>query len=479
MAFVGPEGPCYFDRDLLHTDQWHGGSNINDFKDYLLHEVVVNKSFDEGNQTRGDPDLPETGTRRAEKQVIAYSNRRYARWRDLHCSYGPSSTDIRRADVIHGNGDGRNLAQWVGHTQVAYIPIRMPTPEERFMWVDLTYPIRGIYLPSSYAAFAQEKYRKWARYVFVKFNQNDVKLKTYTRYNDPSLLAGFNYAAASLFKGSNSKPKPATVPEPDAPPSKVPTPFALEFTVGELEVKQDDKYGLSFQPTWTARFDIKQLELALHVPMERRAPEFKETYDFIALFDSKHVDTIDWWEKNKRREIEMGDGTYIKLADAVSKHEGIKMKEEKTEADEDWLKNIVTSLIQAGLGLIPYVGPFLSMGFEAVSEYLDDPEEWGKKEGLKLSTEATAEMAKSATEILKFYKKGKVPNIRIKAHLEEGDDEDRKPVYVGEDGGQAQGPGNETKPKTGESQSNAEAVVITVDDEDTYWGKQGEVVRKT
>ncbi|KAL4957603.1 hypothetical protein BDW69DRAFT_191466 [Aspergillus filifer] len=440
MAFVGPEGSCYFNRSLLDTATWHGGSNINDFKDYLLLDVI----------TRGDPDLPDTGSKRAEKQVIPYSNRRYARWRDLFCSYGPKSTDIRRADVIHGDGDGRNLAQWLGYSQAAYIPIRMPTPEERFLWVDLTYPIRGIYLPSSYAAFRQEKYRKWARYVFLKFNQNDVKLKTYTRYNDLSLLGGIGFSAGMLLPNSKAKPKPKTVMEPDAPGPHLQYPFAAEFTVGELNIKHDEKYGLGFQPAWTARFDIKQLELVLHVPIERRAPEFQESYDFIALFDSKHVASIEWWQSTLRREVEMGTSTFIELSKAVSTHEGIKMKEEKTEADEDWLKNIVTSLIQAGLGLIPYVGPFLSLGFDAVSEYLDDPEEWGKKEGLKLGTEASAEMVKSAADILKYYKKGKVPRIKFKAHLEEGDDDDRKPIYVGEDGqdgDQDQAPDNSTRPR--------------------------------
>ncbi|KAL4923592.1 uncharacterized protein BDV17DRAFT_234777 [Aspergillus undulatus] len=430
MAFVGPEGPCYFDRDLLHTEGWHGGSDINDFKNFLLLEVIVNKSYDEVNQLQGDPVLPETGTPRAEKQVIAYSGRRYARWRDLICGVGPRHK-MSRADVFHGNGDGRNLSQWLGHVQAAYIPIRMPTPEERFLWVDLTYPIRGIYLRSSYAAFGQKRYRKWARYVFIKFNQNDVSLKTYELHNDLTALSGlFGWGSSLSSSGTNeSKPKVPTVPEPDVPE---PTNFQNKYKVGELVIKHDEKYGLGFQPTWTARFDIKQLEMVLHVPIERRAKEFQDSYQFISLFEAKNVDHIQSWQMTRRRETEMRDNTYIKLADAISKHEGIQMKEDNTEADTDWLKIIVTSLINAGLGLIPYVGPFLSMGFDAVSEYLDDPEEWGKKEGLKLSAEATAEMGKSAAEILKYYKKGKVP--RIKLRLEEGDDDDRKPIYVGEDG---------------------------------------------
>ncbi|KAL4938061.1 hypothetical protein BDV06DRAFT_226358 [Aspergillus oleicola] len=73
---------------------------MKDFKDYLLLEVVVNRSNDEVNQLKGDPDLSETGNPRAEKQVIPYANRRYARWRDLTCGCSSKSTEMPRADVF-------------------------------------------------------------------------------------------------------------------------------------------------------------------------------------------------------------------------------------------------------------------------------------------------------------------------------------------------------------------------------------------
>ncbi|KAL4790939.1 hypothetical protein BDV19DRAFT_393551 [Aspergillus venezuelensis] len=362
MAFVGSEGPCYFDRALLHTSTWRGGSNINRFKDYLLLEVIVNKIYDEASQKRGDPDLPDTGSNRAEKQVISYFDRRYAGWRNLYCSFGPRSTDIQRADIIHGNSNGRNLAQWLGYS--------------------------------------------WARYVFVRFDQTDVKLKTYTRNNSIFRMREYDDDDEHPINNTSEEAtsKMQTIKEPDVPEQT--RAFTPSFAVGELNIEQDEEYGLGFQPTWTARFDIKQLALILHVPMQHRLPEFQSSYDFIALFESKQG--------------------FIKFDDAVSNHEGIRMKEEKTEADESWLKNIVTSLIQDGLGLIPYVRPFLSLGFEAVSEYLDNPEGWGKKQGLELSTEASAEMVKSATEILKYYNKDKVP------HIEEVETElDHEDLYYG------------------------------------------------
>ncbi|KAH8428223.1 uncharacterized protein LDX57_005926 [Aspergillus melleus] len=57
--------------------------------------------------------------------------------------------------------------------------MRMPKPKERFLWVDLTYPIRGIYMPSAFHGFPLKKYEKWTRYVFVKFNQASMKLTTF------------------------------------------------------------------------------------------------------------------------------------------------------------------------------------------------------------------------------------------------------------------------------------------------------------
>ncbi|KAL4938062.1 hypothetical protein BDV06DRAFT_226359 [Aspergillus oleicola] len=205
--------------------------------------------------------------------------------------------------------------------------------------------------------------------------------------------------------------------------------------MGNIAVKHDDKNELILQVKWTARFDIKQLELALHVPMVPRAGI------------------------PGHREVEMGDKTYIKLADAISKHEGIRMKEDDTEADKDWFKGTITTAIP-------------SHGVRYGVKNLDDPDGWSKSEGFKLNLKvsSSSEMIKSAGEILKYYKKGKVPHIRFKARLEEGDD--RKPIYVGKDGKEApksQGPAvpKKQKPKGEEP----ETVKVGLDDsEASYWG---------
>lgn len=432
MADPGPEGLCYFHHDVLHTANWHGGTNINDFKNYLLLEVVVNISYDEVWEGKDIPEIPEEHIVRREKQVIPYANRRYVRYKDLYCMVGNHTKKMDRGYIVHGNGDGRNLSQWKQFKQVAFIPVPMPTATERFLWVDLTYPIRGIYLPSAHVAFPQEGYRNMARYAFLNFRRKKtVTLKTYELQH---VSPDFFNPMSTLEQGFSRPKLPEGVSEPDMPDGVL---SALEktfrkFKESELKIEVDDTTGWGFQPHWTARFDIKRLEQVLHVPMDSRDKEFYDTYQFVKLFNASSVDTLETWQMSVVKEIEMGDDKYIKLGDVVSKHTGVQMEESKTEGDVDWMKEIVKNLITAGLGLIPYAGPFLSLGAETVADYLEDPEEWGAKNELKLGTEATAEAIQAGMEILKYYKKGKVPGIRFKAHLEEGDD--RKPIYVGEDG---------------------------------------------
>ena len=430
MADPGPEGLCFFHHNVLHTANWHGGSNINDFKNYLLLEVVVNMTYDEVWEGSSIPQIPEEHITRREKQVIPYANRRYVRYKDLFCMVGRHTRKMDRGYIIHGNGDGRNLSQWKGSKKVTFIPVPMPTAKERFLWVDLTYPIRGIYLPSAHVAFPQADYRNMARYAFLNFrNKKTVTLKTYQQQSVP--IGIFSPMASVIQRDLNQK-LPDGVSEPDMPDgvlSDIEKVFR-KFEEGELKIEVDDTVGWGFQPHWTARFDIKRLEQVLHVPMDARDKEFYDTYQFVKLFNASSIETLKTWQ-SVVKQIEMGDDKYIKLADVVSKHTGVQMEESKTEGDVDWMKEVVKNLITAGLGLIPYVGPFLSLGAETVADYLDNPEEWGEKNELKLGTDAAAEAVQAGMEILKYYKKGKVPGIRFKAHLEE---DDRKPIYVGEDG---------------------------------------------
>ncbi|KAK1147632.1 hypothetical protein N8T08_000974 [Aspergillus melleus] len=344
---------------------------------------------------------------------------------------------MSRADILHGNGDGRNLSQWLGYNQVAFIPIRMPAPEERLLWVDLTYPIRGIYLPSAFYAMPQQKYEDWTRYVQLKFFQNSLILKTYTRQHGEKL---------------EFPPQEKIVKEPDIPEESNLPGLAPEFTVGELNIPKDRELGLGYQSKWTARFDIQQLALAFHVPSEMRDKKYLDTYQFITLFNSSDVDSIKPWQMTQAREVELSD-QYIEHAD---------------------LRESLRNLIGVGLGLIPYVGPFLSMGFDAVMDYLDNPAAWGVKKELKLGTQAKAQAMRSASDILKFYRKGKIPHIPFKSGLEEG--EGRQPVYVGEEGQKAGGaqPEPSTIPdekKTGADQSTVGPDEVRwVDSDEAYWG---------
>ncbi|KAL4913675.1 hypothetical protein BDW62DRAFT_205342 [Aspergillus aurantiobrunneus] len=264
----------------------------------------------------------------------------------------------------------------------------MLTPEERFLWVDLTYPIRAIYLPSTFSAYPQKK-------------AAEMKILAYE-------------ARMALGYGQKLNP-PAQQPTANVPKERNAVGWIPEYTVGELEIQQNPELGLSYQPTWTARLDIQQLALALH---------------FITLFKAGGVELIKTWQASgaAAREAELGDSVYIKHADVINLQEGTTMKEKPIKAEVDWLKEVVENFVGVGLGLIPYVGPFLAMG------------------------------------------QGKVPHYRFKSGLEA---DHGQPVYVGEDGEGAQ---QEPFPK--QKEKTTEADQWTMDPDEAHWGGNIELFDK-
>ena len=105
------------------------------------------------------------------------------------------------------------------------------------------------------------------------------------------------------------------------------------------------------------------------------------------------------------------------------------MKERPTKAEVDWLKECVKNFI----GMARPDSVRRTIFLDVVRCHDELPERSGgmsAKKEFKLGTQAKAQAIKSASDILKFYSKGKVPHIRFRS---------TQPVHEGEDGQKVKG----------------------------------------
>lgn len=90
-------------------------------------------------------------------------------WDRVSVSYGKDPSKPQRTQVYHQDNDeqGKTL-------QAKFLEVPMPTPEERFLWIDLTYGIRGIYLPICYDAGLP--YNNMCKFLRLDFKHRCVRL---------------------------------------------------------------------------------------------------------------------------------------------------------------------------------------------------------------------------------------------------------------------------------------------------------------
>lgn len=237
-------------------------------------------------------------------------------------STGPSARHIKRTVLLESKNDYFKLEDQLGNKMVCFVAVPLPTSEERFLWVDLRYPIRGIYFPFSFEA--SPKAREWCTYSRLAVRFRTLKLKSYTSTGNPMMLsqayqsqsiaaqsamgqlstmkdqAQSNEERAKLQAGMDQivKDMDATNPwtkgveEPDVPAQKEgPGEPRERFNVGEVELAADKLGGWGVRAEWTARFDVFNLLNILSIPEAYRKKEFENPYDSVVLFSSESVNS--------------------------------------------------------------------------------------------------------------------------------------------------------------------------------------------
>ena len=152
MSAVPPEGEYIFFHKSLKT-QYFDPSNKAHFYGNLLVEVVYNDYFD-GRWKEGEMWLPTHERAEEQKYLPPRLWHAQTRFKYMYVGYGESpetQNDDRRirlwADFSH------STSLYAGSpARFVYLVLPMPTLEERWIWLDLTFPIRAIYIPKAHHA---------------------------------------------------------------------------------------------------------------------------------------------------------------------------------------------------------------------------------------------------------------------------------------------------------------------------------------
>ncbi|KAF4237718.1 hypothetical protein CNMCM8980_002377 [Aspergillus fumigatiaffinis] len=440
-----PEGEAWFFHDAITF----GTFNPRDPKQFyttIFLEVVTNYTLaEEAFRGRGprqprapwehaqEPKLAWEGHPRAGKQVFSASMRAsYARYKFLPVMTGPSILNITDVQMIHGSFDYNTLHSRTDEQRIAFVPVKVPSLDERFLWVDMTYPLRGIYIPKLH--IAHPEYQNMCRYTRLDFRAKDVKLRTYKRDTTdldpvtgmPRLAMGgvasgppsiplSNTSGGETSKGDQStqnwekmtpekrdseiqklidagktanrerdakRIKEPGVPEKErarqskelsfmAPPS---------FSQGELKLPADRTMGWDFHPKWTVRFDILKLAhlFALHRDL-MDSKFYHNPYQFVALFDCTDIPI---YTRDAEADSTMNPGEVMDLAESRSKQDGAKYKYADNGFDPNWMIKCFVGIAAAAASCIPMVGPLAALSISVAAEAIMNPQQFATKQGL-------------------------------------------------------------------------------------------------
>ncbi|KAH6843460.1 hypothetical protein B0I37DRAFT_218177 [Chaetomium sp. MPI-CAGE-AT-0009] len=295
------KGEMFEDKTFLHFDP----SQPEDFHNWVLLEVVTNFAVKHGNPTASSQQhhayfQGHTHPRgHAMELVKAGEEASFQRYRYLTAMVGPSFQNIQRLQQIEGPSDYKSydraacFAQGSSPVAVsALVPAIHPeatkpfgrkrepdecpdsganfTEPDVFLWVDLTYPLRGVYLP-----LTLEDDNTTCVYAHFDFTRGDAyDLQTYTYHPEPDRDEGPDFAKDEPDLPAEEKNRQAS--------QAIKRPTGWDRGTMRLGGGGTD-LGWGVQPGWTARFDVGGLK---ELAMGKRSGQ---PADYIRLFDSKGI----------------------------------------------------------------------------------------------------------------------------------------------------------------------------------------------
>ena len=137
------------ERKALKTNNFNPDDS-DQFWSHAILEVVINASYAHGSDKKTY--LDDWHPRSSEQRWKPFGRDAYVRYKYLTIMYGPDKDHLTRYQKVHGN-----FSYWMMRdtSVIGYVPVLLPTKEEGKMYLDLTFPVRGIFFPLAYEANAR------------------------------------------------------------------------------------------------------------------------------------------------------------------------------------------------------------------------------------------------------------------------------------------------------------------------------------
>ncbi|KAJ4011778.1 hypothetical protein NW752_004179 [Fusarium irregulare] len=352
MASYYPEGECYFVRNSLRLPNGRNANNERHFYSHILIEYYWNGWVTTGNQAISH-------TRSQWRQGIAQgigNNTRYNDW-DRFWVGESKEKNPQRMVAMHSHPNSLNWNECRdlrggGPRKYILRPIQIQSRETEWLWIDATIPIRAIYFPVCQRT--DEAFENLCTYVVIDF-----------RHRQNAWIMDYAGGFATLYSMTSHA-------------------------------------GLGRNAGATWGFHVPDIIAYLSIPHKLRNPDY-------SLFNSKNrrndlvvsaSSRLSW--TSTTRVIHHPDFfREIDLAKVLSATFGVEVGWRPYEPSR-FLRDLIIRLVDTALGMVPGVGPLLSIAFGIAVQALEDPHSFSIDNILDLNQAARDEVTRSSNKHRKY-----------------------------------------------------------------------------
>ncbi|PLB49350.1 hypothetical protein P170DRAFT_464790 [Aspergillus steynii IBT 23096] len=328
MASAHPEGEVYFQRSSLQFPGW-SAARADQFYTHCLIEWVSNEPMGRRQGSAPNHATNPRSTYLREKGPGLFYNVWFGFWSHLPVSLGERNR-IRRIVRIPLETDVRRFKDRDnGAAQTVWVhPCPMPTEEEKWLWIDLIAPIRAVYFPLSQSA--DEDFPHLCTYVQVNFYQQGRR--------DVWRLPG-NVFMAHHFSPQN---------------------------------------GVGFANNHTMGINVQECIKLLALPPKLRTTNiWRERLIVIANYNLLGGSVVN-----------ISQLRHFDFIDFINANFAVDVIWKPVPPRNSFIRDLIGTVIAAGLGCVPGVGPLLSAGFSVAWQAVTDPDgfrDWAREGGWALT----------------------------------------------------------------------------------------------
>ena len=337
----------------IRTDGYDS-AKPKDFYSHLIIEVIANTCIPKPDEWWAKDMLYPYKHPRTGKQFLNTHKPGYPyRYEYMTVMYGSDVYERKpkRSVRLFAPLTSKDEYSYSNNKYVYFVPVPMPKKGE-LLWIDTTYPLRGIYIPVSHTY--SPKWTDRARYYGLLLRQLDM-----------------------------------VIHQPDKNP---PTGSTWRFPRNDADGWSNDS------PMITVAMDIERIAARLSLPDHVVGNEFQDITVLMRCFDAQNVEC-----KTVEKTIDITKSGRL-LSKVISVTYGIQMKE-AGEPDK-WLSDVITAVASAGLACIPVIGPIAAVvGGFALSMLLNPEEFCAQNETLKSIPDLVGALLETSKLAKPFIKK--------------------------------------------------------------------------